>query len=279
MNAPNKVTFGLGNAKLSKSIATFSLPAGHACPFAKECLTKSDRLTGRLTDGQHCQFRCFSATGEARSTSVRKQRWHNFDILRDSKSETKIGTVIQNSLLQGMDKVRLHISGDFFSERYFVAWINVALNNPLVTFYGYTKALPYLVKYRRHLPGNFRFTASRGGTHDKLIAEHGLRCAEVVFSVQEAIDKGLEIDHDDSMAIAPTGTNFALLLHGTQPIGTQASKAWSLLMRSGVGGYGGNSDFRRVHKTVQHVVYLSVSGKRIELPKHTFRVKSETVYA
>lgn len=274
MNA-NTVAFGIGNAKLSKSIATFSLPAGHSCPFARECLSKSDLLTGRLVDGVHCRFRCFSATNEARATTVRKQRWNNFNILRDSKSEAKIGTVIQNSLPHGMDKVRVHVSGDFFNERYFVAWVNVALNNPLITFYGYTKALPYLVKYRKHLPSNFRFTASRGGTHDYLIDKEGLRSAEVVFSVEEAQAKGLEIDHDDSLAIAPHGNSFALLLHGTQPVGTPAAKAWSKLMASGIGGYGGESEFRRTFKVPPHVVYLSVSGKRIELPKHTFRVKAE----
>lgn len=276
MNA-NIVSFGIGNAKLSKSIATFSLPAGHSCPFAKECLSKSDLLTGRITDGKYCRFRCFAATGEARATTTRKQRWNNFNILRNSKSESKIGTIIQNSLPHGMDKVRVHVSGDFFNERYFVAWVNVALNNPLITFYGYTKALPYLVKYRRDIPSNFRFTASRGGTHDYLIAEHGLRSAEVVFSVQEAIDKGLEIDHDDSLAIAPHGTDFALLLHGTQPIGTPASTAWSKIMSSGIGGYGGKSDFRYTFKVPAHITYLSVSGERIKLPKRVFRARGEVM--
>lgn len=78
--------------------------------------------------------------------------------------------------------------------------------------------------------------------------------------MQEAVDKGLEIDHDDSLAIAPNGRDFALLLHGTQPVGTPAAKAWSKLMRDGIGG---DSDFRRTYKVPPHVVfYLSVSGKR-----------------
>ncbi len=264
MNA-NTVAFGTGNAKLSKSIATFSLPAGWSCPFARECKSTSDLVTGKIIDGQHCRFRCFAATNEARATSVRKQRWHNFNVLRDSKQEAKIGKIIQESLPHGMDKVRVHVSGDFFNERYFVAWVNVALNNPLVTFYGYTKALPHLVKYRKYLPANFRFTASRGGTHDYLIEDYKLRSAEVVFSVEEAEAKGLEIDHDDSLAIAPNGKSFALLLHGTQPVGTKAAEAWSKLMRDGIGGYGGESDFRKVHKSKPHVVYLSVSGSKVKV--------------
>ena len=272
MNATT-LGFGIGNAKLSKSIATFSLPAGHSCPFARECKSQSDLLTGKIIDGEHCRFRCFAATNEARATNVRKQRWGNFNLIKDAKAEAKIGTLIQRSLPHGMDKVRVHVSGDFFMERYFVSWVNVALNNPLVTFYGYTKALPFWVKYMKYIPNNFRFTASKGGTHDHLIEEHGLRSAEVVFSPEEAADKGLEIDHDDSLAIAPYGKSFALLLHATQPVGTPAATAWAKLMRDGVGGYGGKSEFRRTFKVPAHVVYLSVSGKSVSFLRKTLRSK------
>lgn len=259
----NKLHFGVGNSKLSKSISHFSLPAGHSCPFAKECLSKSDLLTGRIIDGAHCRFRCFAATNEARATTVRKARWRNFNILRDAKSEAKIGKTIQESLIHGMDKVRVHVSGDFFAERYYVAWVNVALNNPLTTFYGYTKALPFWVKYRKYIPNNFRFTASKGGTHDHLIGEYGLRSAEVVFSMEEAEAKGLEIDHDDSHAIAADGKSFALLLHATQPVGTPAATAWAKLMRDGIGGYGGDSVARRTWAVKPHVVYLSIKGGKV----------------
>ena len=57
-----------------------------------------------------------------------------------------------------------------------------------------------------------------------------------MFSEQEAIDKGLEIDHDDSHA-AFGKESFALLLHGTQPKGSAASQALSLLRKQGKRGY------------------------------------------
>ena len=34
----------------------FSLPSGVACPHAVECLTFSDRYTGKITDGAHQQY-------------------------------------------------------------------------------------------------------------------------------------------------------------------------------------------------------------------------------
>ena len=46
----------------------------------------------------------------------------------------------------------------------------------------------------------------------------------MVFSLEEAEQRGLQIDHNDSLAMTP-GPSFALLLHGTQPMGSVASKA------------------------------------------------------
>ena len=40
--------FGSGNAKLNPAILTFSLPAGHACPHAKDCKSKADRNFGTI---------------------------------------------------------------------------------------------------------------------------------------------------------------------------------------------------------------------------------------
>ena len=79
---------------------------------------------------------------------------------------------------------------------------------------------------RAGLAPNLILTASRGGHFDSKIEENAFKCAEVVFSEQEATDKGLEIDHDDWHA-AFGKESFALLLHGVQPKGSEASKALS----------------------------------------------------
>jgi len=251
-----KLNFGLGNAKLSKAIATFSLPAGHSCPWAKECHSQADRITGKIIDGKHCRFRCFAASNECTYTSVRNARWNNYDLLKEAKSVENMANLIQSSLPWGLTMVRVHVSGDFYSENYFLAWLNVAYNNPMVTFYGYTKATPFLVKFKKVIPSNFRFTASKGGTCDNLISKHKLKYAEVVFSTEEARLKGLEIDHDDSHAFGDTGS-FALLLHGTQPPSTEASKAWVKLQKQGIGGYGESTISRKFvfeHKLEIHVI-------------------------
>lgn len=236
----NKLKFGYGNSKISKAIVTFSLPAGHSCPFAKECLSKANVLTGKIVDGKHCQFRCFAASQEALYPGVRNQRWHNFNLLKRAKTVENMGTLIQESLPANAHHVRIHVSGDYFTEAYFLAWLNVALNNPTKSFYGYTKALPYVVKYKKVIPSNFRLTCSKGGTHDHLIKQYNLKFAEVVLSVEEANEKGLRIDHDDGLAMYGD-KSFALLIHGTQAKDSPASKALSALRKQGIFGYSKDS--------------------------------------
>tara|TARA_B100000497_G_scaffold104538_1_gene120291 strand:- start:95 stop:544 length:450 start_codon:yes stop_codon:yes gene_type:complete len=132
--------------------------------------------------------------------------------------------------------IRIHVSGDMFSHKYFMAWIKVAERNPTMLFYAYTKSLTYWVRSRDLVPANLVLTASYGGRDDHLIAEHGLRSAKVVFSVAEAASLGLEIDNDDSHACDPARANqdFALLIHGVQPKGSQAAEALKILKKNEV---------------------------------------------
>jgi len=63
--------------------------------------------------------------------------------------------------------------------------------------------------------------------------EYNLKIAEVVFSLEEAEGKDLPIDHDEFYALNNMG-NFALLIHGTQPKGTDASLAIKDLKQQGI---------------------------------------------
>ncbi len=233
--------FQRGNAKLDKSIYTFSLPSGHTCPGANECLSKADKKTGKLTDGPNNKFRCFSATQENIWQVVRASRWHNFNLLKKTKSYNNL---IIDSIPQKADIIRIHVAGDFFNQQYFESWIYAAIRNLNKKFYFYTKSLNYWINNLKTIgtgynPGvltNFIPTASRGGRYDNLIIKHGLREAKVVFSEDEAKEQELEIDHDDSHAMTH-GPDFALLLHGIQPAGSEAAKAYQKLKMNGKAGY------------------------------------------
>ena len=131
--------------------------------------------------------------------------------------------------------VRIHQSGDFFSQAYFDSWVLVAQAYPDKKFYGYTKALNFWVNYPSQLPKNLYLVASRGGKFDNLIDKFGLRSVTVVFSTEQAQKAKLPIDHDDSLVWNYKG-NFAILLHGTQPAGTPAAQAWYKI-KYNEGGY------------------------------------------
>lgn len=259
---PYKLSIQMGNAKLPVSVATFSLPAGFSCPFAKECLSKANRLTGHIIDGEHCQYRCFAASQECSFPSVRKSRWANFELLKDASTIKAMANLIQQSIPYGTSFFRIHVSGDYFNEKYFLAWLNVAMNNPFTVFYGYTKALPWIVKYKKLIPPNFRLTASKGGTHDHLIGKHHLKFAEVVHTELEAKKKGLEIDHDDSHAMQGN-QSFALLLHGTQPEGSLAGEALKLLRREDKGGYSKKKKNSRMKRKVDIFVDILPQNKSL----------------
>lgn len=228
--------FGKGNAKLGKSIHTFSLPAGWSCPGANECKSKVVIVDGKrkVEDGPDCKFRCFAASSEVVYTKTYEARQHNFEALK-GLTGYEMTRLIQDSLPKRAKYVRLHVSGDFFSQAYFDAWIEVARCHPNILFYAYTKSLNYWVarfSLINLIPANFVLTASVGGRYDSLISTYNLRSARVVFSEEEAAKLGLPIDHDDSHAMKPKG-NFALLLHGTQPKNSEAAAAKKALKGKG----------------------------------------------
>ena len=228
--------------KIGRSTAkvySFDLLSGVDCPFAFNCKSQADVQedgSRRIKDGPNTTFRCFSASQEVLFTNTYKSRKANHDAIHALETSDAMADALCAALPKDARVIRIHVSGDMFSHNYFVAWCKVAKRNPDVLFYAYTKSLTYWVRSRDLVPTNLVLTASYGGRNDNLIAEHGLRSAKVVFSKQEAVDLGLEIDNDDSHACDPTKANqdFALLIHGVQPKGSEAAAALKILKQEAV---------------------------------------------
>ena len=223
-----------------KKVYSFDLLSGFSCPFAKECLSKAtENSEGKRTikDGPDTKFRCFSASQEVQYTNLYNLRKNNLDNLRGLDTLELVKEILA-AMPKDLGVCRIHVAGDFFNEKYFLAWLAIAQLFPTKLFYAYTKSLKYWVNNRElvdSLP-NFILTASYGGRDDAMIAEHSLRASKVVFSESEAESLGLTIDHDDSHAADPELKNqdFALLIHGTQPKGSEASEALQLLRKNKV---------------------------------------------
>jgi hypothetical protein len=170
----------------------------------------------------------------------------------------------------GKGVLRVHVSGDFFSQAYFNAWMGAAKLFPDITFYAYTKSIPYWVKAKTDgiIPKNFKLNGSYGGSKDDLIRKNEFKFARVCFTKEEAenypyvdadkteliidsdgkeaqqywIDEngirteivGLYVcEEDDIPAFRDNEPPFALLLHGTQPKGSEAQSAIAAIKSEG----------------------------------------------
>lgn len=225
--------------RATAKVYSFDILSGVDCPFAFLCKSQAEEQedgSRRIKDGPDTKFRCFSASQEVLFTNTYKSRKRNHDAIHSLETSDDMADALCAALPKDARVIRIHVSGDMFSHKYFLAWCKVAERNDNVLFYAYTKSLVYWVRSRDRVPSNLVLTASYGGRNDELIAQHGLRSAKVVFSEQEAADLGLEIDHDDNHACDPAKANqdFALLIHGVQPKGSEAAAALKILKQKSV---------------------------------------------
>jgi hypothetical protein len=114
--------------------------------------------------------------------------------------------------------VRIHDSGDFYSQEYLNKWIRVIRAHPAVTFYAYTKMVHFFKGQR--LPPNFTVIYSEGGKLDHLITHATDRHSRVFGSAEELQAAGYaDASADDSVAFG-ANPRVGLIYHGAK------SKAW-----------------------------------------------------
>lgn len=166
----------------------WNLPTGSTCPFALECKVSVNRETGKFNNESN-QYRCYAANPE-RFPAVREHRWKNFESVK--RGEKPI-------IPKEANAVRIHASGDFFSQSYFDLWLEVCRENPRVEFWAYTKSLDYWVNRIDSIPPNLELIASKGGRRDALIEEHKLKHA-IVYNSFEEVPKDIPIDTNDDCA-------------------------------------------------------------------------------
>ena len=244
----NSLKFSVGNAKLKKDTLIFDLPAGKVCPGALNChswvnVDKDGKRS--IKDGKFTEFRCYAASQEVLYTALYQKRQYNLNLILEALKEDKdkntlfctvslILRSIEKYETKNIKKVRIHSSGDFFNMAYLDAWLAVAKVKHNLKFYFYSKSLNLFLN--KPLPKNVYLTASFGGLYDHLIKDNFKRYAVVVYSKSEAYTlgllhhgKGYKIDKDDSSCFK--NAPFALLLHGSQPKGSTASKALQVIKK------------------------------------------------
>lgn len=196
------------NSKLKKdNIWAFSIPAGKTCPQKGICAKG-----------------CYAMQGFYVMPSVKKAQERN---LKATKTVGFIGALSQEIYERKANIIRIHTSGDFYSQEYFNKWVKIAVINPHIKFYAYTKMV-LMVKITmqkliqsREWPSNFTIIFSEGGKQDSMISENNDRHSRVFSSLKELKKAGYaDVTTHDKGALGPNH-KIGLVYHGAK------SKEWS----------------------------------------------------
>ena len=121
-----------GNAKIGKGCFHFStLPTNKPYTHSKLGFTTSG--TCPLT----CKG-CYGTTGNYRFSNV-KDALAIRTLVARTDLDFFISEINAEIKKHKIEKIRIHATGDFFSNEYVLAWVEIAKANPQVTFWTYTK--------------------------------------------------------------------------------------------------------------------------------------------
>ena len=186
---PQLLTQNTKLRKTSKAIGlkvmNFGIPAfedsegRRTCPFAGSC----------------ADF-CYAQKGAYVWSNVAPAFKWRYD---QTKSATFVDDMVSEIVRKKADMVRVHDSGDYYSNEYIDKWMAIAEALPHVRFYSYTKSVPLFLS--RVWPDNFDIIFSEGGTKDDLIDYDKHRHCRI-FDSYEAMAQADYVNAMDSDVMA-----------------------------------------------------------------------------
>jgi hypothetical protein len=186
-----------GNRELkADGIFTWSLPA-----LAAKLSTGKNMLV--CPSAGVCANLCYARSGTYNFSNVKAAHTKNLELILDNPIgwKNRLKEELKTKRYQGGKSVRIHDSGDFFSDAYFELWLDIITDNPDVFFYAYTKEVAMVKRYE--LPKNFVIIFSMGGTQDHLVDKENDRHADV-FPSLEALQEAGYTDQEESDLLAAT---------------------------------------------------------------------------
>jgi hypothetical protein len=144
----------------------------------------------RLSDGRNfnvcpnagvCAQMCYARSGNFMFPAVRAHHERNLLMVLDHLPwwEQRMRSELRDKRYRGRH-IRIHDSGDFFSDAYLEAWLRIISASPWATFYAYTKEVS---RFKRIVepnpPSNLLWIYSLGGKEDALVDREKDRYADV----------------------------------------------------------------------------------------------------
>jgi hypothetical protein len=177
------------NQKLKKDgIVSFGLPAIKTCPGAGACKKLCYACSGNYF---------YPNVTEAQARRQRAAMGDYMDFIGQINYELGEGK-------KRAKAVRIHDSGDFFNQEYLERWMELAQENPDVTFYAYTKS--HMLDFK-HKPTNLLIIGSMGSTDDQklrqLYRDGIIDSIAVIFAKRARInpDRYVDCSESDQLAI------------------------------------------------------------------------------
>ncbi|MEU8132175.1 GP88 family protein [Streptodolium elevatio] len=128
-----------------------------------------------------CRHVCYARHGTYTWPVVRARHQANLRLVLDDLSgwEAAMTAELGAARFRG-SWIRIHDSGDFFSDAYLLAWLRVIRARPFVNFYAYTKEVArFRLLVEPDPPPNFLWVYSLGGTQDEALDPARDRVADV----------------------------------------------------------------------------------------------------
>ena len=202
------------NAKLKKGFETegylavsFGLPAVKTCPYADQCLKG-----------------CYATKAFYRMSAAVAKRARNWKATLSNDFIYKMNADIETAKKKAERKglkliVRIHDSGDYFSQEYADMWKEISSQNSDVEFYSYTKSVKFFIKDYMRLPSNLRIIFSMGGKTDNLINKNIHRHCQIFETSTDLRFAGYaDTSNDDSIAALAVTKFIGIVYHGSKAL-------------------------------------------------------------
>lgn len=205
------------NAKMRKSsqngthVYNWGIPAYKSTSGLITCPSASKCIAG-----------CYAKAGAYVWSTVAKAYENRLSLSRTKGFEQVIVYHLDRLIKKhktGKILIRIHDSGDFYSETYFETWlkiIQVYQNEPRIQFYAYTKMVQMCKSYA-NIPDSLTLIYSFGGKQDSQIDTAKDRHARVFQNETELASMDYsDASQDDMVAALGPNNKIGLVYHGTK---------------------------------------------------------------
>lgn len=181
MTIKTAIKFIFGNAKLLKGkykIVGFGIPADVD-------FIDGSRKRNTCAGAKDCRSVCYAKQGMYLFSNVKAARNKALEQTLRSDFVSLAIADLEKLSRKGFNVVRIHDSGDFYSQAYLDKWHAIARALPNLVFYAYTKSLNLDLWTGK--PDNFRLIQSLGGRwdrkidlakpHSRIFTDHDVRIA------------------------------------------------------------------------------------------------------